>query len=98
MNQNRLATILLSPHVTEKATMVGDSSNQFVFKVLKNANKLEIKASVEKMFSVKVASVKVLNVKGKTKRSGNAMGRRKDWKKAYVRLEQGHDIDFMGAD
>jgi len=98
MNQDRIATILLSPHVTEKATMVGEASNQYVFKVLKNANKREIKTAVEKMFNVQVASVSVLNVKGKNKRFGQQMGRRKDWKKAYVRLEAGHDIDFLGAE
>lgn len=98
MNLDRIATILLSPHVTEKATMVGEASNQYVFKVLKNANKREIKTAVEKMFNVQVASVSVLNVKGKNKRFGQQMGRRKDWKKAYVRLEAGHDIDFLGAE
>lgn len=98
MNQDRIANILLSPHVTEKATLVGEGSNQYVFKVLKNANKREIKAAVEKMFNVQVASVSVLNVKGKSKRFGYAMGRRKDWKKAYVRLEAGHDIDFLGGE
>jgi large subunit ribosomal protein L23 len=98
MNQDRLANILLSPHVTEKATMVGEGSNQYVFKVLKNANKREIKSAVEKMFNVQVDSVSVLNVKGKSKRFGYQMGRRKDWKKAYVRLKAGHDIDFLGAE
>jgi len=98
MNHDRIANILLSPHVTEKATMVGEGSNQYVFKVLKNANKREIKAAVEKMFNVQVASVSVLNVKGKSKRFGYEMGRRKDWKKAYVRLEAGHDIDFIGGE
>jgi len=98
MSQDRIANILLSPHVTEKATMVGEGSNQYVFKVLKNANKREIKTAVEKMFNVQVASVSVLNVKGKNKRFGQQMGRRKDWKKAYVRLAVGHDIDFLGAE
>lgn len=98
MSQDRIANILLSPHVTEKATMVGEGSNQYVFKVLKNANKREIKTAVEKMFNVQVASVSVLNVKGKNKRFGQQMGRRKDWKKAYVRLAAGHDIDFLGAE
>jgi large subunit ribosomal protein L23 len=98
MNQDRIANILLSPHVTEKATMVGEGSNQYVFKVLKNANKREIKTAVEKMFNVEVDSVSVLNVKGKSKRFGYEMGRRKDWKKAYVRLKAGQDIDFLGAE
>ena len=98
MNQERIAQILLSPHVTEKSAMVGDSSNQIVFKVLKSANKREIRTAVEKMFNVEVDSVTVLNVKGKSKRFGQNMGSRKDWKKAYVRLKQGHDIDFAGAE
>lgn len=98
MSQDRIANILLSPHVTEKATMVGEGSNQYVFKVLKNANKREIKTAVEKMFNVQVASVSVLNVKGKSKRFGHQMGSRKDWKKAYVRLKAGQDIDFLGAE
>lgn len=98
MNQDRIATVLLAPHVTEKTAMVGDSSNQIVFKVLKNANKREIKSAVEKLFNVEVASVSVLNVKGKSKRFGQRKGSRKDWKKAYVRLKPGHDIDFLGAE
>ena len=98
MNQERIAQILLSPHVTEKSAMVADNSNQVVFKVLKSANKREIRTAVEKMFNVEVTSVTVLNVKGKSKRFGSHMGSRKDWKKAYVRLKEGHDIDFVGAE
>lgn len=98
MNQERVAKILLAPHITEKATMMGDKANQYVFKVVSDANKTEIKSAVEKMFDVQVASVQVLNVKGKVKRSGVRMGSRKDWKKAYVKLKDGHDIDFMGAE
>lgn len=98
MNQLRLATILQLPHVTEKSTLVGEQSNQYVFKVLSNANKKEIKAAVEKMFTVEVLNVQTLNVKGKQKRFGANMGKRKNWKKAYVKLKSGHEIDFMGAD
>jgi len=98
MNQQRLATILQLPHVTEKSTLVGEKSNQYVFKVLSNANKKEIKAAVEKMFTVEVLNVQTLNVKGKQKRFGAGIGKRKNWKKAYVRLKSGHEIDFMGAD
>lgn len=98
MNQLRLATILQLPHVTEKSTLVGEQSNQYVFKVLSNANKKEIKAAVEKMFTVEVLKVQTLNVKGKHKRFGANMGKRKNWKKAYVKLKSGHEIDFMGAD
>jgi large subunit ribosomal protein L23 len=98
MNFDRAANILLSPHVTEKATLIGDTSNQFVFKVIQDAEKGEIKHAVETMFNVQVDSVRTLNVKGKTKRFGWRMGKRKNWKKAYVRLKPGHDIDFTGGE
>ena len=98
MNFDRAANVLLAPHVTEKATLIGDTSNQFVFKVASDANKNEIKHAVETMFNVEVDSVSTLNVKGKTKRFGWRMGKRKNWKKAYVRLKPGQDIDFMGAE
>jgi large subunit ribosomal protein L23 len=98
MNFDRAANILLSPHVTEKATLIGDSSNQFVFKVIQDANKGEIKHAVETMFNVEVDSVRTLKIKGKTKRFGTSMGKRKNWKKAYVRLKAGHDIDFTGGE
>lgn len=98
MNQERLANVVMSPHITEKSTLIGDASNRYVFKVVKDANKSEIKQAVEKMFNVKVAGVQTLNVKGKQKRFSQQLGRRKNWKKAYVRLEEGHNIDFTGAD
>lgn len=98
MNYDRAANVLLSPHVTEKATLIGESSNQFVFKVIQDANKGEIKNAVETMFNVEVDSVRTVNIKGKTKRFGWRMGRRKNWKKAYVRLKPGHDIDFIGGE
>jgi len=98
MNFDRAANILLSPHVTEKATLVGESSNQFVFKVIQNAEKGEIKHAVETMFNVEVDSVRTINVKGKTKRFGSRMGKRKNWKKAYVTLKSGHNIDFVGGE
>lgn len=98
MNFDRAANILLSPHVTEKATLIGESSNQFVFKVIQDANKGEIKNAVESMFKVEVDSVRTVKVKGKTKRFGSSMGRRKNWKKAYVKLKPGHDIDFIGGE
>lgn len=98
MNFDRAANILLSPHITEKATLVGESSNQFVFKVIQDADKGEIKHAVETMFNVEVDSVRTLKVKGKTKRFGWRMGRRNNWKKAYVRLKPGHDIEFIGGE
>lgn len=98
MNQERLYKVLLGPVVSEKSAAVADISNQVVFKVLPSADKAEIKAAVEKMFDVKVENVRVLNVKGKTKRTRHGVGVRSDWKKAYVRLEQGQDIDFAIAE
>jgi len=94
MNEERIFQVLLSPHISEKAAVLGDSANQAVFKVATNAKKAEIKAAVEQLFSVKVADVRTVNVNGKSKRMGARMGRRKDWKKAYVSLEQGHEIDL----
>ena len=98
MNDERLAKILLAPHISEKATRIGEGANQVVFRVAKDARKPEIRRAVEKMFDVEVDSVTVTNVKGKRKRFGRIQGRRSDWKKAYVSLKPGHDIDFMGAE
>ncbi len=97
MKKERLMKVLLAPHISEKSTVVADSNQQFVFKVVPDANKLEIKKAVELMFDVKVDAVQVSNVKGKRKRVGQVAGRRADWKKAYVKLQPGQDIDFMGA-
>ncbi|MCG8314665.1 MAG: 50S ribosomal protein L23 [Pseudomonadales bacterium] len=98
MNQERIFKVLLAPHISEKATMVADQGNQFVFKVAKDASKPEIRKAVEELWGVKVKSVSTSVVKGKTKRFGRSMGKRSDWKKAYVSLEAGHDIDLMGAE
>ena len=98
MNEERLMNVLLAPHVSEKGTRVADEANQVVFRVRRDARKPEIKKAVEKMFSVEVDSVRVLNVKGKTKGFRQSAGKRSDWKKAYVRLKEGHDIDFMGTE
>ncbi len=97
MNKERLMNVLLEPRITEKSSLLGDKYNQFVFKVAKNASKPEIKQAVELMFEVEVDSVQVNNVKGKSKRYKNTSGRRSDWKKAYVKLKPGSNIDFMGA-
>lgn len=94
MNQERIYKILVAPQISEKSTLVSENGNQVVFKVALDANKLEIKHAIEKLFSVKVAQVRVLRMKGKVKRNRFGDVRRSDWKKAYVRLEQGHDIDF----
>ena len=98
MNPERLMTILLSPHVSEKSTLAADKHRQFVFKVRGDATKPEIKKAVEQMFKVEVDAVQALNVKGKRKLAGRIRGRRPGWKKAYVTLKPGHDIDFMAGD
>ncbi|QQS53039.1 MAG: 50S ribosomal protein L23 [Candidatus Competibacteraceae bacterium] len=98
MNQERLLKILLAPHVSEKSNRVAERYNQVVFKVIPDATKPEIRDAVELLFKVKVKGVTVLNVKGKRKRFGSTFGRRSDWKKAYVSLEAGNEIDFMMAE
>jgi large subunit ribosomal protein L23 len=98
MNQERLMTVLLEPHVSEKATLATEQGNQVVFKVRRDATKAEIGKAVELMFEVKVEAVQVSVAKGKPKRFGQTLGRRSDWKKAYVRLAAGQTIDFLGGD
>lgn len=97
MNDERLYQILLAPVISEKGTLVADRSRQFVFEVRSDATKPEIKAAVEKAFHVEVESVQVANMPGKVKRFGRTPGKRSNWKKAYVRLKEGHDIEFAGA-
>lgn len=96
MNQTKLFQVIVAPHVSEKATRLADKHRQMVFEVRRDATKPIIKQAVEKMFNVLVESVTVTNVKGKTKSSGKTPGRRSDWKKAYVRLKPGQDINFIG--
>ena len=97
MNQERMHQILLSPHVSEKAALLADEANQHVFKVISTATKAEVKEAVEGMFKVKVDKVRILNVKGKSKRFGGRIGKRTDLRKAYVTLMPDNDIDFAGA-
>lgn len=97
MNQERLLKVILAPHVSEKSTISAELSDTLVFKVATDADKTEIKSAVEQLFEVEVTGVRTVNVKGKTKRHGVRMGKRKDWKKAYVTLKEGHDIDFVGG-
>jgi large subunit ribosomal protein L23 len=97
MNQERIYKVLLGPHISEKATVAADNG-QFVFRVAPDATKPEIKAAVEQLFEVKVSNVQVLNQKGKTKRTARGMGKRNDVRKAYVRLADGHDIDFADVE
>lgn len=94
MNPERLMMVLLEPITSEKTTRIAEKCKQFAFRVLKTATKEEIKHAVEHLFQVKVKSVSVLNVSGKTKRFRQTEGRRSDWKKAYVSLQPGQDIDF----
>ena len=95
MNPERMYQVILGPHVSEKSAMMTEGNNQYVFKVAIDATNPEIKEAVEAVFKVVVSDLQVLNVKGKTKRSARGRIRRNsDWKKAYVRLEAGHEIDF----
>jgi len=97
-SQERLMKVLLAPQISEKATYVADKNEQIVFRVAKDATKPEIKAAVEMMFKVNVNSVQVACVKGKAKRSGRIIGRRNDWKKAYVCLAAGQEINFAASE
>ncbi|UCV28848.1 50S ribosomal protein L23 [Ferribacterium limneticum] len=95
MNQERLMQVLLAPQISEKATYVADKYEQVIFRVASDATKPEIKAAVELLFKVEVEGVQVSNVKGKVKRFKGATGRRKGWKKAYVSLKPGQEINFV---
>jgi len=97
-SQERLMKILLAPQISEKATFVAEKNEQVIFRVSVDANKLEIKAAVEMMFKVSVNSVQVACIKGKKKRMGRIMGRRNDWKKAYVCLAPGQEINFAASE
>ena len=98
MSDNRLYQVLLSPRVTEKTTLVGENSNQYVFHVVNDAKKSEVKGAVEMLFDVNVESVRIVNVKGKSKSFRMRPGKRSDWKKAYVRVQEGQVIDFLGGE
>ena len=95
MNQQRLYTIIVGPHVSEKAALIADRNNQVAFRVANDATKPEISEAIETLFKVTVEDLQVLNVKGKTKRTARGKLRQKsNWKKAYVKLAQGQEIDF----
>lgn len=98
ISAERLMQVLLAPQISEKGTFIGEKHNQYVFRVVPDATKLEIKAAIELMFKKKVKSVQVLNVKGKQKRFGRTIGRRRNWKKAYVSLLPGEEITFQGTE
>ena len=93
----RLVSILLAPHVTEKTTQGMQQHNQYTFRVRRDASRFEVRAAVEMMFGVQVATVRVVNEPGKARRFGKTPGRTQDWKKAYVRLATGHAIDYEAA-
>ncbi len=97
-NEERLLNILLAPQISEKATFVAEKNEQVIFRVASDATKPEVKAAVEKLFNVTVDSVQISNVKGKQKRFGRYMGRRQDWKKAYVCLAPGQEINFAASE
>ncbi len=94
----RLLQILLAPQISEKSTYVADKFDQVIFKVARDATKPEVKAAVELLFKVEVESVQISNVKGKQKRFGRFIGRRDHWKKAYVCLKPGQEIDFTAGE
>ncbi len=97
-SQERLMKVLAAPLISEKATFVAEKNEQVVFRVATDATKSEIKAAVEMMFKVNVNSVQVANVKGKVKRTGRFVGRRNNWKKAYVCLAAGQEINFAASE
>lgn len=94
MSEQRMMKVLLAPLMSEKTARLADRNRQFAFKVVNNATKPEIRQAVEMLFDVKVTGVQMANVRGKTKR----LGKRSDWKKAFVTLAEGNDINFMGAE
>ena len=98
ISQERLLQVLLAPQISEKATYIADKNEQVVFRVASDATKPEVKAAVELLFKVEVKAVQVANVKGKEKRFGKMIGRRKGWKKAYVCLKPGQEINFAAGE
>lgn len=98
MSEARLMKVLLAPLMSEKTARLADRNRQFAFKVVGDATKPEIRQAVETLFNVKVTGVQVANVRGKTKRFGQTIGKRSDWKKAFVTLAEGNEINFMGAE
>ncbi|HWI39825.1 MAG TPA: 50S ribosomal protein L23 [Burkholderiales bacterium] len=97
-NIDQLMNVVLAPVVSEKSTFVADRNRQYVFRVADDATKPQIKAAIELMFKTKVDGVTVLNVRGKERRFGRLTGRRRNWKKAYVRLAEGQEINFAATE
>ena len=98
MNQERIFTVLREPHISEKISVLGDVANQYAFKVSVDATKAEIREAIETIFKVSVKNVSTVNVKGKTKKTARGMSRKKNWKKAYVTVAQGQELDYMVAE
>ena len=98
MNPERLYTVLREPHISEKVSILGDKANQYAFKVATDATKAEIREAVETLFNVKVEKVTTANVKGKVKRNVRGVSRKKNWKKAYITVAEGQELDYMVAD
>ena len=94
----RLINVVLAPVVSEKSTMLADKLRQYVFRVADDATKPEIKAAVELMFKTKVENVRVSNVKGRKRRFGRVEGRKRNWRKAFVRLAEGQEINFAATE
>ena len=97
-SKDRLAGVVIAPHVSEKAARISAEGTHYVFRVRRDATKPEIRAAVEFLFEVKVDAVRVVNQAGKVKRFGRSLGRRSDWKKAYVRLAEGQKIEMGGSE
>ena len=97
-NAEQLMNVVLAPVVSEKSTFVADKNRQYVFRVADGATKPQIKAAIELMFKTKVDGVTVLNVRGKERRFGRLTGRKRSWKKAYVRLAAGQEINFAATE
>ena len=98
MNDQRLYSILVRPHVSEKTALGAELQGRHAFRVAKDATKVEVRKAVEKIFGVDVRSVQISNVRGKTKRFGQVAGKRSGWRKATVRLAEGQDLDFMNME
>ncbi len=97
-NETRLLQVILAPVISEKSTMLADKNEQVAFRVATDATKPEIKAAVEMLFKVQVKAVNIANVKGKVKRTGRFVGRRDSWKKAYVCLQAGQELNFVAGE
>ncbi|NOX52059.1 MAG: 50S ribosomal protein L23 [Gammaproteobacteria bacterium] len=98
MNQERIYTVLVEPHISEKVSLLGDKVNQYAFKVARDATKAEVAEAVETLFKVEVRKVTTVNVKGKVKKTARGETRKKNWKKAYITVAAGQEIDYMVAD